>query len=64
MPQNARVDAITIRPAEPAEPDAVAGLRWQWIQEDEGEPVGAREEFVRHSPTGHGGTRARTGSYP
>ena len=37
-----------IRPAEPAELGAVAELRWQWILEGGGQPVTAREEFVRH----------------
>lgn len=46
---NARVDNdIIIRPAAPHELDAVAGLRWQWILENEGVPVTGREEFVQH----------------
>jgi GNAT superfamily N-acetyltransferase len=45
---NAPVDDITIRPAEPAELDTVAGLRWQWVLENDGETVTTREEFVRH----------------
>lgn len=47
--QNARVDDdIIIRPAAVHELDVVAGLRWQWILENEGVPVTEREEFVRH----------------
>ncbi|WP_327404123.1 GNAT family N-acetyltransferase [Streptomyces sp. NBC_01288] len=42
------MDDITIRPAEPAELDAVAGLRWRWILENGEQPVTTREEFVRH----------------
>jgi GNAT superfamily N-acetyltransferase len=42
------VDNITIRPAEPAELDVVAGLRWRWILENGHQPVTTREEFVRH----------------
>ncbi|MFI6402618.1 GNAT family N-acetyltransferase [Streptomyces sp. NPDC050548] len=42
------MDDFRIRPAEPAELDAVAGLRWQWILEGGGQPVTTREEFVRH----------------
>ncbi|MEW1832905.1 GNAT family N-acetyltransferase [Streptomyces sp. NPDC088196] len=39
---------ITIRPAEPAELDVVAGLRWHWILENGHQPVTTYEEFVRH----------------
>ncbi|MEV0909519.1 GNAT family N-acetyltransferase [Streptomyces hokutonensis] len=42
------MDDFMIRPAEPAELDAVAGLRWQWILEGGDQPVTTREEFVRH----------------
>ncbi|MFJ3308872.1 GNAT family N-acetyltransferase [Streptomyces sp. NPDC086549] len=42
------MDTITIRPAAPDELTAVAELRWQWILENEGEPVTERDEFVRH----------------
>ncbi|MEU6553527.1 GNAT family N-acetyltransferase [Streptomyces sp. NPDC046915] len=42
------MDDITIRPAEPGELTAVAGLRWQWLSENGGEPSTGREEFVRH----------------
>ncbi|GAA4073888.1 GNAT family N-acetyltransferase [Streptomyces shaanxiensis] len=45
-----RRDDITVRPAEPGELAAVAGLRWQWILENDGAAPAAvdREEFVRH----------------
>ncbi|MEV8539042.1 GNAT family N-acetyltransferase [Streptomyces sp. NPDC051572] len=42
------MDDITIRPAEPAELDVVAGLRWRWILENGDQPVTTQEEFVRH----------------
>lgn len=42
------MDDIEIRPAEPAELDVVAGLRWRWILEGGHQPVTGREEFVRH----------------
>ncbi|MEV6486290.1 GNAT family N-acetyltransferase [Streptomyces sp. NPDC051576] len=42
------MDDITIRPAEPAELDVVAGLRWRWVLESGHQPVTTREEFVRH----------------
>ena len=42
------MDDITIRPAEPAELDFVAELRWRWILEGGHQPVTSREEFVRH----------------
>jgi len=42
------VDDITIRPAEPAELDVVAGLRWRWVLENGHQPVATQEEFVRH----------------
>lgn len=42
------MDDITIRPAEPAELDVVAGLRWRWILENGDQPVTTHEEFVRH----------------
>lgn len=47
---NARMDNITVRPAEPGELGAVAGLRWQWILENDGAALAAadREDFVRH----------------
>ncbi|MGF0176129.1 GNAT family N-acetyltransferase [Streptomyces sp. Marseille-Q5077] len=46
----ARSDNITVRPAEPGELEAVAGLRWQWILEnDDAAPAAAdRDGFVRH----------------
>ena len=47
LPHNARVDDITIRPAEPAELDVVAVLRWRWMLENGHQPVTTREEFVR-----------------
>ncbi|AZQ35092.1 GNAT family N-acetyltransferase [Streptomyces cyaneochromogenes] len=47
-----RRDDITVRPAEPGELAAVAGLRWQWILENDGaapaSPDVDREDFVRH----------------
>ncbi|WOX09648.1 GNAT family N-acetyltransferase [Streptomyces sp. N50] len=42
------MDDITIRPAEPAELDVVAGLRWRWFLEGGDQPVTTRAEFVRH----------------
>jgi GNAT superfamily N-acetyltransferase len=49
---NARVDNnITVRPAAPHELDVVAGLRWQWILENEGVPVTGRDEFVQYFTT-------------
>lgn len=38
---------IEIRPARPAEFDAVAGLRWRWVAEQDGLAGTGREEFVR-----------------
>ncbi|MFE0256950.1 GNAT family N-acetyltransferase [Streptomyces sp. NPDC059010] len=46
-------DDVIVRPAEPGELAAVAGLRWRWIQENDGaapEAVG-REDFIRHFVT-------------
>ena len=42
------MDDVTIRPAETAGLDAVAGLRWRWVLESGHQPVTTREEFVRH----------------
>ncbi|MFF7789233.1 GNAT family N-acetyltransferase [Streptomyces sp. NPDC007991] len=42
---------LAVRPARPGELAAVAGLRWQWLVENEGEAPGEREEFVRHFVT-------------
>jgi GNAT superfamily N-acetyltransferase len=42
------VDNITIRPAEPAELDVVADLRWRWMLENGHQPITAHGEFVRH----------------
>ncbi|MFF4401000.1 GNAT family N-acetyltransferase [Streptomyces sp. NPDC001480] len=42
------MDDIIIRPAEPGELAAVAGLRWRWILENGGEPHTGRDESVRH----------------
>ncbi|MFK0248196.1 GNAT family N-acetyltransferase [Amycolatopsis azurea] len=42
------MDTLAVRLAENDELDAVAGLRWQWILENEGTPVTTRDEFVRH----------------
>ncbi|MFI9237268.1 GNAT family N-acetyltransferase [Streptomyces sp. NPDC053079] len=39
---------IVIRPALPEDLVPVAELRWQWLQENQGETVATREEFVRH----------------
>ncbi|WAZ22070.1 GNAT family N-acetyltransferase [Streptomyces cinnabarinus] len=40
---------ITIRPAEPADLAAVAGLRWQWMAEHGDTPTTLeRPEFIRH----------------
>ncbi|MBN6042291.1 GNAT family N-acetyltransferase [Amycolatopsis sp. 195334CR] len=38
---------IEIRPARPAEYEAVAGLRWRWVAEQDGPPATDRDEFVR-----------------
>ena len=38
---------IEIRPARPAESEAVAGLRWRWAAERDGLPFAGRDEFVR-----------------
>lgn len=43
------MDDITIRPAEPGELAAVAGLRWHWILENGSVPAAVdRDAFVRH----------------
>lgn len=44
---------VIVRPAEPSELAAVAGLRWRWIAENDGAtPAGAeRGAFVRHFVT-------------
>ncbi|GCD47536.1 GNAT family N-acetyltransferase [Streptomyces paromomycinus] len=40
---------LHIRPARPDDLEAVAALRWQWVQEtDEAPPVTPRDAFVRH----------------
>ncbi|MER5970011.1 GNAT family N-acetyltransferase [Streptomyces sp. NPDC002055] len=38
---------IEIRPVRPEELHAVAGLRWQWFQENQGTPAVVRDVFVR-----------------
>ena len=38
---------IEIRPARPAELEAVAGLRWRWVAEQDGLPEAGRDAFVR-----------------
>lgn len=43
----ALMPTIEIRPPRSGEFDAVAGLRWRWVAERDGLPVGAREGFVR-----------------
>jgi GNAT superfamily N-acetyltransferase len=47
------MDNFIVRPVEPGELAAVAGLRWQWIVENDGAaPRGAeRDAFVRHFVT-------------
>ncbi|MFE6624737.1 GNAT family N-acetyltransferase [Streptomyces sp. NPDC008086] len=47
------MDDVIVRPAEPGELAAVAGLRWQWILEnDDTAPEGVdRDAFVRHFVT-------------
>jgi GNAT superfamily N-acetyltransferase len=47
------MDKVTVRPAEQGELGAVAGLRWQWILENEGAAPAAvdREDFIRHFVT-------------
>ncbi|MDG4857921.1 GNAT family N-acetyltransferase [Streptomyces sp. T-3] len=42
---------VEIRPAEPQDLAAVAGLRWEWILEGQGDPGAQRETFVRHFVT-------------
>ncbi|MFJ7078181.1 GNAT family N-acetyltransferase [Streptomyces sp. NPDC098781] len=44
------MDGVTVRPAEPGEWAVVAGLRWQWLQENDADAPAAadREDFVRH----------------
>ncbi|MEV5593842.1 GNAT family N-acetyltransferase [Streptomyces sp. NPDC052496] len=42
------MDTIRIRPVRPDELDAVAELRWQWVQELGGAPTTTRETFRRH----------------
>jgi GNAT superfamily N-acetyltransferase len=46
--QNDRMDSIVIRSAKPDELDAVAGLRWQWMLENEATPVTTCDGFVDH----------------
>jgi GNAT superfamily N-acetyltransferase len=44
------VKKIEIRPARPARPaefEAIAGLRWRWVAEQDGLPGAGRDEFVR-----------------
>ncbi|MFJ9894863.1 hypothetical protein ACIQPR_16240 [Streptomyces sp. NPDC091280] len=60
------MDDIVIRPAEPAELEAVAELRRQWILEGGRQSLIAREEFVRHfvdwaaeNPGSHRAVRVR-----
>ncbi|QUQ65659.1 GNAT family N-acetyltransferase [Kutzneria sp. CA-103260] len=38
---------IEVRPARPAEFEAVAGLRWHWVAERYGLPDAGREAFIR-----------------
>jgi hypothetical protein len=40
------MDDVAIRPAEDDELAAVAGLRWQWVQENDGAPAMTRDRFV------------------
>ncbi|WP_328439128.1 GNAT family N-acetyltransferase [Streptomyces sp. NBC_00457] len=42
---------ITIRPAGPRDLEAVAGLRWQWIVENDPEVDIQRADFLRHFTT-------------
>ncbi|GGP84437.1 N-acetyltransferase [Saccharothrix coeruleofusca] len=39
--------SIEVRPACPADLEAVAGLRWRWVAERDGPPGTDRDEFVR-----------------
>jgi hypothetical protein len=41
------VPKCEVRPAAPAEFEAVAGLRWRWVAERDGLPEAGREAFVR-----------------
>jgi GNAT superfamily N-acetyltransferase len=45
--QNRGVAKIEIRPARPAEFEAVAELRWRWVAEQGDVPEAGRDEFVR-----------------
>ncbi|KMS72478.1 acetyltransferase [Streptomyces viridochromogenes] len=47
------MDNVIVRPADPGESAAVAGLRWQWIVENEGAAAAGaeRDAFVRHFVT-------------
>ncbi|MET9965822.1 GNAT family N-acetyltransferase [Streptomyces sp. NPDC006356] len=44
------MDHVIVRPAEPGELAAVAGLRWQWLVENDGAALASveRDAFVRH----------------
>ncbi|WP_439386739.1 GNAT family N-acetyltransferase [Amycolatopsis lexingtonensis] len=39
--------AIEVRPARPAELEAVARLQWRWVAEQDGPPAADRDGFVR-----------------
>jgi GNAT superfamily N-acetyltransferase len=41
------MDDLAVRPARDDEFEAIAVLRWQWALEEEREPAGGREEFIR-----------------
>jgi GNAT superfamily N-acetyltransferase len=41
------VQDIEVRPARPTEFDAVAGLRWRWVAEEDGRSDDGRHAFVR-----------------
>ncbi|MDT7801104.1 MAG: hypothetical protein QOI78_4537 [Actinomycetota bacterium] len=45
--QDEGVAKIEVRPARPADLEAVAGLRWRWVAERDGLPGAGRAEFVR-----------------
>ena len=45
--QDEDVAKIEVRPARPADLEAVAGLRWRWVAERDGLPGTGRAEFVR-----------------
>ncbi len=45
--QTGPVDGIAVRPVRREELAAVAGLRWRWVEENEGTSVASHEEFVQ-----------------